>query len=74
MFFVYMLKSRIDESLYIGYTSDLKRRFKEHTDGKNVSTKHKKPFELIYYEAYKSEGDARYRESNLKKHAQNSLA
>jgi len=30
------------------------------------STKSRRPFELIYYEAYKSEKDARKRESNLK--------
>lgn len=70
MFFVYMLKSKKNENLYVGYTNDLKRRFKEHNDGKNISTKHKLSFELIYYEAYKSKGDARHRESNLKKHAQ----
>ena len=70
MFFVYMLKSKVDGSFYIGYTRDLRRRFKEHNDGENISTKHKKPFELIYYEAYKSDRDAKYRESNLKKHAQ----
>ncbi|HPB60504.1 MAG TPA: GIY-YIG nuclease family protein, partial [Candidatus Paceibacterota bacterium] len=65
-----MLKSKVDGSFYIGYTRDLRRRFKEHNDGENISTKHKKPFELIYYEAYKSDRDAKYRESNLKKHAQ----
>jgi len=70
MFFVYMLKSQKDDSLYIGYTNDLKRRFSEHNNGQNLSTRHKVPFELIYYEAYKNKSDARYREDNLKKHAQ----
>lgn len=70
MFFVYMLKSKKDDSLYIGYTNDLKRRFSEHNSGKSISTRHKAPFELIYYEAYRGEGDARYREDNLKRHAQ----
>ena len=70
MFFVYMLKSKRDNSLYVGYTNNLKRRFSEHNNGKGLSTKHKSPFDLIYYEAYRSEGDAKYRESNLKRHAQ----
>lgn len=42
----------------------------EHNEGKNTSTKHKAPFELIYYEAYKSESDAKFREKQLKRHAQ----
>lgn len=70
MFFVYILKSKRNESIYIGYTSDLKRRFEEHNNKKNKSTKHNAPFELIYYEAYKSKTDARYRENNLKRFAQ----
>lgn len=70
MFFVYMLKSIKDGSLYVGYSSDLKRRLLEHNSGQGISTKHKAPFELVYYEAYKNGADAKYREGNLKKHAQ----
>ena len=66
MFYLYVLKSKKDGNLYIGSTNDLRRRFKEHNDGKVFSTKFRKPLELIYYEAYKSEKDARKRESNLK--------
>lgn len=66
MFYVYVLQSLKDEALYIGSTSDLKRRLVEHNTGKVFSTKNRKPFELIYYEAYKAEKDARRREHNLK--------
>ena len=66
MFYVYILKSKKDHNLYTGSTNDLRRRFKEHNDGKVFSTKTRKPFELVYYEAYKVEKDARTRESNLK--------
>ncbi len=66
MFYVYILKSKKDNDLYIGSTNDLKRRFKEHNSGLVRSTKPRMPFELIYYEAYKSEHDARKREQNLK--------
>lgn len=52
--------------LYIGSTCDLRKRIKEHNAGLVRSTKTRRPFELIYYEAYKSEIDARARESNLK--------
>lgn len=66
MFYLYILKSKKDGQLYTGSTNDLRRRFKEHNDGKVFSTKARRPFELVYYEAYKSEKDARIRESNLK--------
>ncbi len=61
MFYVYVLKSSKDEELYIGSTNDLKRRIKEHQSGKSFSTNLRRPLELIYYEAYKKEKDARLR-------------
>lgn len=66
MFYVYILKSKRDKKCYTGSTNDLKKRFKEHNDGKIFSTKNRRPFEIVYYEAYKSEHDARIREKNLK--------
>ncbi|MDP3799936.1 MAG: GIY-YIG nuclease family protein, partial [bacterium] len=66
MFYVYVIKSKMDGNLYFGSTNDLKKRFAEHNSGKVFSTKHRKPFELVYYEAYKAEKDARNREYNLK--------
>ncbi|MDD4607233.1 MAG: GIY-YIG nuclease family protein [Patescibacteria group bacterium] len=66
MFYVYVIKSQKDNMTYIGSTNDLKRRFNEHNKGLVKSTKPRIPFELIYYEAYKSEADARRREHNLK--------
>lgn len=66
MHYVYILKSKVDDKLYIGKTNDLRRRFEEHNRGDNISTKYRKPFELIYYEAYKSNKDASNRELKLK--------
>ena len=66
MFYLYVLKSKKDGQSYIGSTTDLKRRFSEHQTGKVVSTKNRAPFELIYYESYKVEKDARLREASLK--------
>lgn len=65
-----MLKSKKDGSLYFGYTNDLKRRISEHNELKNRSTQNKAPFEVVYYEAYKSKSDAKYRENNIKRFAQ----
>jgi len=66
MFYVYVLKSLSDGMFYTGSTNDLQRRFKEHNNGLNFSTKHRRPFILIYYEACLDEKDARVREKYLK--------
>lgn len=60
------MKSRTDGKCYIGSSNDLKARVEKHNSGKVFSTKSRRPFDLIYYEAYKSESDARKREHNLK--------
>jgi len=66
MYYTYVLKSKKDHQLYVGSTNDIRKRFKEHNDGKVFSTKARRPFEIVYYEAYKSEKDARKREASLK--------
>lgn len=67
MYYLYLLKSKLDSKLYVGSTSDLRRRLSEHNAGKVLSTKSRIPFELRYYEAFFLESDARKRESPLKK-------
>ena len=52
--------------LYTGFTSDLKRRIKDHEYGKVKSTHLRRPLQLIHYEAYLLESDARRREKFLK--------
>lgn len=66
MFFVYVLQSKKDKQLYIGYTKDLLERFKKHNLGLVPSTKSRIPFRLAYYEAYTSRPAATTREHNLK--------
>lgn len=66
MFYLYILKSRKDDEMYIGSTNDLRKRLVTHNSGKVFSTKLRRPFDLVYYEAYKAEKDARRREHNLK--------
>ena len=70
MFHVDVIKSKKDSSIYVGYTEDLIRRMKEHNTGKSIYTKNKYPYEIVYYEAYKSKSDAKFRENNLKRFAQ----
>lgn len=66
MHYVYILQSFKDKKLYIGSTNDLRVRFKQHNDGKVFSTKYRRPFKLVYYEAYLHEYQARLREKQLK--------
>ena len=64
--YVYLSQSLKNNSLYIGYTTDLKRRLKEHNQGMTFSTKSYIPWQLIHYESYKNEHDAKRREKYLK--------
>jgi len=66
MFYNYILQSKINKNLYVGYTNDLRKRLKEHNQGLNKSTKPYRPWELIYYEACLNEKDAKRRENYLK--------
>ncbi len=70
MFYVYVIKSKKIKKLYYGFSSDLKARIQSHNQGNNIATKDGVPWELIYYEAYKSEKDARKREKKLKSYGQ----
>jgi len=66
MFFVYVLKSSIDDRLYKGFTLDLQKRLKEHNLGKNRSTSAFKPWKIVYYEQVDTRKEARDREKFLK--------
>jgi len=60
------LASLKDKKLYIGQTDNLKQRFKEHQTGKNLSTSSRRPFQLIFYEAFLDKDDAIRREKYFK--------
>jgi len=66
MYYVYVLKSKKNDSLYVGITTNIVRRIKEHNAGENISTKRYMPWVCVYFEGYFSEQDAWSRESNLK--------
>jgi len=65
-YYVYILKSKKDDSLYIGYTTDLIKRFKQHNNGESLATKPFRPYRLIFYEAFLDRPDAKKREIYLK--------
>jgi len=69
MFYFYIIESQKDHSLYLGSTIDLKNRIREHNKGESKFTKNKIPWKLIYYEAYLTLKQARYREWKVKNSA-----
>ena len=68
MHYVYVIVNEQGRN-YTGYTSDLRNRLKAHNEGLNKSTKGHQ-WELVYYEAFKAETDAKQREKNLKNSGQ----
>lgn len=68
MFYTYVIQSEKDGKNYIGYTADLQARLEQHDKGEVTSTKHRRPFKLIYYEACLNQKDAMTREKYFKTH------
>jgi len=66
MYYVYLIKSKNKDWRYVGFTKDLRERFNQHQKGFSRSTKPYAPFELVFYEAYKSKSDAKRREIYFK--------
>jgi len=55
-----------DGKFYIGCTSNLADRLYRHTQGWEKSTKHRKPFQLVYKEEFKDKLSGFKREKELK--------
>lgn len=68
MYYVYILVSQKNRDIYIGYSTDLRKRLRDHNSGFVDATKVNRPWDLIYYEAYQAKLDATKRERQLKNH------
>lgn len=66
IFYTYVLKSLKDNHFYIGFTSDIEQRMKEHQMGSVISTKYRRPLMLVYYEVCFDKISAIKREKYLK--------
>ena len=67
MFTVYVLYSSKHNKIYIGYTSDLEKRFLPHNElGTKGWTMRYRPWELLYTEIYQTKSEALQREKELK--------
>lgn len=65
-YYVYILQSINNRFIYTGFTEYLIIRLKQHNNKEELSTKGYAPFELVHYEAYRSEKDAKRREQYFK--------
>ena len=65
-FYVYVLQSEFDGNFYVGYTSDIRKRIKQHNSGGVRSTKGRRPLKLVYWEGCLNQQDATHREKYLK--------
>ena len=66
MFYVYVLQSESDTGFYIGFSTNLRARLRQHQEGESSATSHRGPWKLVYYEAYTEREDADGREKFLK--------
>jgi|ERR1700722_7763410 putative endonuclease len=66
-FFVYILASKRNGTLYVGVTNNLARRLSEHKAGLVAGfTRKYEVDQLVYFEAFESILEARAREHSLK--------
>ena len=66
MYYVYFLISSKTNKIYTGYTKDLRKRLLDHKSKQVHTTKRMGKFNLIFYEAFYDERDAKRREKYFK--------
>ena len=67
-YYIYILASKFNGTLYIGITNDLQRRIYEHKKGtKKGFTQKYGISKLVYFETFQDVNEAISREKNLKK-------
>ena len=66
VFYVYVLRSESDSGFYIGFSTNLRARLRQHQASESFATKSRGPWKLVYYEAYLNQEDALGREKYLK--------
>lgn len=71
MNYTYILECK-DGTYYTGWTNNLKKRLKDHNDGKGAKyTKARLPVSLVYYEEFQTKEEAMRREYAIKRMTRN---
>lgn len=69
MNYVYILRCS-DDTLYTGWTNDLEKRIKAHSNGTGAKyTRGRGPVELVYFEEFDDKKEAMKREYEIKKYS-----
>ena len=67
-FYVYMLTSRKNGTLYLGHTDDIGRRVLQHREGRGAAfTRKHRVTRLVWYELHDTREEAKAREYRMKK-------
>ncbi|MEQ8711841.1 MAG: GIY-YIG nuclease family protein [Cyclobacteriaceae bacterium] len=66
MYHTYILQSHATHQLYVGQTNDLVDRLKRHNAGHNKSTKHARPWKIIWSTEFATRSEAVKLERKLK--------
>jgi len=66
MYYFYVLQFDKNKKLYYGFSSDLKRRIRDHKSKQSDFTARNGSFKLIFYEAYLHKKDAMQAERYFK--------
>ncbi len=75
MYYVYLIQSKkSSDKIYIGYTINLKQRLETHNSGGSVYTSDDRPWELIFYIAFRDQQKALEFEKYLKSHSGRAFA
>ena len=65
-YYVYIAKCK-DDTLYTGYTVDIKEREAKHNQGEGAKyTRHRRPVKIVYSEEFKTMSEAMKREAEIK--------
>ena len=66
-YYVYIILT-VNNKLYCGYTTNLKKRYKNHCEGKGAKyTRANKPLKLVYIKEFDKKNDALKEECRIKK-------
>lgn len=65
-YYVYILKSTVNQSTYIGQTSNLEERSKRHNQKREQSTKKYAPYIIVHTEKFNTRSEAMRRERQIK--------
>ena len=67
MYYVYFLKSLKNiHQTYVGYTTNIDQRLDVHNSGGSIHTAKYKPWEMLFYCAFKNDSEAKTFEGYLK--------